>query len=134
MANIGQRLTQDMVQEHCYKCGVEFWMPRILYNTARGDKKHSFYCPNGHGQVYSESEADVLRRERDRLMQSVAQRDDQIAVMDRQIIAAKGQITKLRKRASAGTCPCCRRSFTNMARHMKSKHPDFGNPSLSVVA
>lgn len=25
----------------------------------------------------------------------------------------------------AGMCPCCRRTFKQLAEHMKSKHPDF---------
>ena len=28
--------------------------------------------------------------------------------------------------AKAGTCPCCNRTFTNLARHMASKHKDVG--------
>jgi hypothetical protein len=34
-------------------------------------------------------------------------------------------VTKLKKRTSAGTCPCCTRTFANMAEHMKKQHPDF---------
>jgi len=29
---------------------------------------------------------------------------------------------RLRKRAAAGTCPCCKRSFSNMAEHIKRRH------------
>jgi hypothetical protein len=28
-------------------------------------------------------------------------------------------------RVSAGVCPCCNRTFQNVARHMKTKHPDI---------
>lgn len=135
MAAVSDRLVPSMVQEHCYKCAVEFWMPQTLYNTARRDKQQ-FFCPNGHGQAYVESEADKFRLERDRLAQQVAQRDDAIRDKERELVAAKGQITKLRKRASAGSCPCCKRTFSNMAAHMKTKHPDFKAepPALKVVA
>jgi hypothetical protein len=83
-------------------------------------------------QAFVKSETDNLRRERDLLKQQLAQKDDEIKWQrehrlgaERRVIAAKGQITKLKKRAKAGTCPCCKRTFHNMAEHMKTKHPDF---------
>ena len=29
-----------------------------------------------------------------------------------------------------GVCPCCTRTFPNLAAHMKTKHPDFGAPMM----
>lgn len=115
----------------CGECGIEFDVPET-WRAARQESKDTFYCPNGHSRVYLESEADKLRRERDRLAQQIAQKDDEIKwqrdlrqATERQVSAAKGQITKLKKRASAGVCPCCNRTFANMAAHMKTKHPDM---------
>ncbi len=34
-------------------------------------------------------------------------------------------MTKVKKRAANGVCPCCNRTFSDLARHMKAKHPDF---------
>jgi hypothetical protein len=31
----------------------------------------------------------------------------------------------MRKRIQSGVCPCCNRTFENLGRHMKSKHPAF---------
>ena len=39
--------------------------------------------------------------------------------------ATKGQLTRARKRAANGVCPCCHRSFENVARHVAKQHPDF---------
>lgn len=39
--------------------------------------------------------------------------------------ATRGHLTRARKRAAAGLCPCCNRSFQNLRRHMKTKHQDF---------
>ncbi len=54
----------------CYKCGVTFQMTTAVYNRRYRDGK-SFYCPNGHGQVYSRRqdseeklEAEVARLKR----------------------------------------------------------------------
>lgn len=39
--------------------------------------------------------------------------------------AAVGQVTKLKNRVGHGVCPCCNRSFGNLARHIESEHPTF---------
>jgi DNA repair exonuclease SbcCD ATPase subunit len=119
----------------CCQCKTNIVLPKELYEVAKtGAPKVTFYCPYGHAQVFAkgETEADKLRRERDRLAQQVAQRDDEIKWQkdqrehsERQLSAARGQITKIKKRSSAGTCPCCSRTFANMAEHMKHQHPEF---------
>jgi hypothetical protein len=68
---------------------------------------------------------DKLRQERDQLKQALAQKDDEIKKQRDLVIAGKAQVTKLKKRASAGVCPCCNRTFSNMARHMAHQHPEF---------
>lgn len=120
-----------MAQIFCCDCGVEFHLAESFKKDLITSKKQ-FFCPNGHAQSYRENEADRLRRERDRLAQQIAQKDDEISwqrkqreAAERQVTAAKGQITKLKKRAKAGICPCCNRSFSNMAAHMATKHPDM---------
>lgn len=116
----------------CGECGCEFYMPTVMYDARRQDKK-TFHCPNGHARCFRESDADVLRRERDRLQQRLACKDDEIAHQRNQITALKGQATKLKKRIKAGVCPCCTRSFTNLKRHMESKHPDYDPAANNIV-
>ena len=120
-----------MINITCCNCGIIFGVPDQWLSSRRDDKR-TFYCPNGHGQSFTESEADRLRRERDRLQQQIAQKDDEIKwqrehrqAAERRVTAAKGQITRLKKRAKGGICPCCKRTFQNMAEHMKTQHPDF---------
>lgn len=102
----------------CPKCGIEYAMPKNFIQECQKDPKQFFYCPNGHGRHFSESEADKLRRDRDRLQQQVAERDDQIAAKER-------EIKRMKKRQAAGTCPCCQRTFANMNTHMRKQHPEF---------
>lgn len=101
----------------------------------------SFYCLHGHSNVYreGESELDKIRRERDRLKQQAAQKDDELRWArqseQRQREEAqhqrnrangyKGHATRITKRAKAGICPCCNRHFTALERHMATKHPEF---------
>lgn len=39
--------------------------------------------------------------------------------------AARGQVTRLKRRAANGVCPCCTRTFADLKRHMANQHPDF---------
>lgn len=118
-------------EQDCIKCGVRFGVP-IGFTANRRKDKGSFYCPNGHSMAYTESEEDRLRRERDKLKQNEAwyesrlkEERDSREQAERRVSAARGQITKLKKRASNGVCPCCNRTFSDLARHMHSKHPGF---------
>ena len=106
-------------------CGMAFAVPEKLYTNCQNNPGDTFHCPAGHTNVFRESPADILRRERDLLMQRLAQKDDELKLQNNRLKAAKGEITKLKKRASVGLCPCCNRSFTNLNRHMTTKHPDF---------
>lgn len=100
----------------CCNCGIEFGLRSEWNDRLMADGNKWFYCPSGHRQHYTETVSDRLRRERDRLKQQLAQKDDEIA-------AAKKEAERLAKRTKAGLCPCCNRSFTNLKRHMASKHP-----------
>lgn len=113
-----------MGQITCGKCGIVFAMPD-RYESARREDGATFYCPNGHPRAFVDSETDKLRRERDLLKQQMAQKDDQLNRAETLAAAAKSQVAKLKKRAKSGTCPCCNRTFSNMAAHMKTKHPEF---------
>lgn len=86
---------------------------------------------NGHSMSYAENEADRLRRERDNLKQQMARveeernraykwGEDEAAARRK----AEGELKQMQKRVHAGVCPCCNRTFANVARHMQSKHPD----------
>lgn len=126
-----------MIGVSCW-CGLPFSMPKSL-NAECLRNGTNFHCPLGHSITYADTETDKLRRERDRLKQKIAQRDDEIknwadmaTAEKRRASALKGQLTKTRKRVQAGVCPCCNRTFQNLARHMNSKHPDF-EPSVDDI-
>jgi hypothetical protein len=134
----------DMVVEQCCNCGLAFAMTadfrkRMLDSRVKG-RGTTFYCPAGHPQWYTgETEADKLRRERDRLKQNQAYLEDRRREAeeraDHQAARArgyKGHAAKLTKRAKAGVCPCCQRSFENLRRHMEHEHPKFGEVTIST--
>jgi septal ring factor EnvC (AmiA/AmiB activator) len=118
-------------QLNCSTCGITFGVPQGYLDNRRNDKA-VFYCPNGHSMSYHESEADLLRRERDRLKQQQARLEEENAAVRLALDFARDRMQhaeaankRLKKRSSAGTCPCCSRTFANMAEHMKRQHPAF---------
>lgn len=124
-------LSYEMHQ--CITCGVLVVLPqeRVAHSRKVGGY---FHCTNGHSQGWSKDECDdaKVRRERDRLAQRVAERDDEIKrqrllreTTERQLAATRGVVTRIRNRVGKGVCPCCTRSFGNLARHMATQHPTF---------
>lgn len=80
MSAIGINYTVEttMVTEQCCNCGMLFAVTSDYQKRRRQDRAR-FFCPEGHGQSYSgETEAEKLRRERDRLKQDAARLEDQI--------------------------------------------------------
>ena len=122
----------DYVAITCGQCGLRFFVPRIWDQGRRQDHR-SFVCMNGHTLTYTgENEAEKLRRERDRLRQEIARVEEtttewqrQAQENARQASAAKAQVTKIKKRVGHGVCPCCNRTFGNLAAHIAQKHPTF---------
>lgn len=116
----------------CITCGVVYTIPKTQVEHQR--KVGGFHtCCNGHSQGWntSESEDAHIRRERDRLKQQIAQKDDEIAAERRRTDEVRKTVVKLQKRAKAGVCPCCNRSVRQMALHMKTKHPEFKAESVA---
>lgn len=131
------QLDGEHVVETCPECKTQHTLPIELYRTARaqrGSKGVQVHCPHGHTWHYveGESESDRLRRENQRLKQREAHLNDCLAYQEHetekaknQARAFKGHNTRLKNRAANGVCPCCNRTFSNLAQHMKTKHPDF---------
>ena len=108
----------------CGECGIEFTVPQHFYDERRKTGK-GWHCPNGHPRVFRESDADKFRRERDQARQELARVEQEREDQRKRAEKAEHREKKLKKRTSAGTCPCCSRTFSNMAEHMKRQHPEF---------
>lgn len=134
----------------CCQCQEEFWLTdethAVLQRSSQG-----FHCPWGHSLVFpaGKSESDKLRdqlaeerRQRQRAEQRVAmeadgrrEAEEQAKHERRRANGYKGHATRITKRAKAGICPCCNRTFAQLARHMATKHPQFTPmpPELEVI-
>ena len=95
----------------CYRCKCEFTIPNALYTAARASDKIGFWCPYGHEQHFPSAEAiseyEKIRRERDRLAQRLAQKDDDIRLekearlaAERSAAAARGLVNNAENPAS----------------------------------
>jgi len=118
----------------CYLCRSEIYLPDSLYDAACRSSAINFYCPFGHQQhfVQGDTTETELRRERDMLKQQIArvehERDLATREANEQTERAKkaeAASKRLKKRAAAGTCPCCSRTFANMSAHMLHEHPGW---------
>lgn len=116
----------------CWSCGVNFAVQRSYAANLKAKEK-TFHCPNGCRLSWGESEATILRRERDLLKQRIAQKDDEMRAARERLEKQQKQYRRLEKRTAAGTCPCCKRTFSNMSRHMASQHPEFVRDHTQAV-
>ncbi len=117
--------TTQLKEMHCGTCGIPFAMPQDVYDNKQREGGN-FYCPNGCCRGWSENEADRLRKK-------LAERERELTQAKSDTLRAtleKGEAEKARveaerklKRSNKGVCTCCNRSFINLARHMKTKHP-----------
>lgn len=118
--------TTTLITTSCW-CGIALAIPRSLYNEAN-DSGKSIYCPIGHTFVFGGTFKEQLEQERQarqRAERRAQANRDLLAAEERSHAATRGHLTRHRKRAEAGVCPCCNRTFQQLARHMKNKHPDF---------
>lgn len=120
-----------LVTHQCGECGITFAMPDH-FRDQRRETGQGFYCPNGHCRVFTETEAARLRRElaaskrRQEWAESRATHErDQREAAERSNSALRGVVTRTKRRAAAGVCQCCSRTFQDVARHMASQHPNY---------
>jgi hypothetical protein len=134
----------DTLEVHiCPTCFVAYAIPKAM-SARKHEDGSNWFCPNGHHVVFSKSlkdKLDEVRRERDRLKQNEAYYEQRAAEQERELKHAKrvattlkGRVTKITKRVGHGVCPCCNRTFQQLARHMSAKHPDFRTVQESEAA
>jgi len=118
-------IATKFVVEECCNCGILFAMTENFKDRKLNDHK-SFYCPEGHGQHYTaKSESDKLREVLRREELERQQAEEMLKAERKAHKATKKQKTRLETRVANGVCPCCNRTFKQLARHMKSKHPHY---------
>lgn len=120
--------TETFAVEHCCRCGVPFAMTADFQRRRLSDRDN-FYCPAGHPQYYiGERDADRAQRLASQLDMERTRRQQAEKTADYALRARKAVSTRLRKvkqRVGHGVCPCCNRTFRQLADHMATKHPGY---------
>ncbi len=112
----------------CGNCGIVFYVPESWYlkRVSGEGGSRDFTCPNGHARYFiGETEAQRLKRELEAANKAKNEATAKMWQAQAAQQKAEEKNRKLTKRASAGVCPCCNRTVSQMARHMKTKHPDW---------
>jgi hypothetical protein len=124
--------TITLETEICCNCGIPFAMPSDFRSVCLNDPLKFFYCPNGHRQHYEKSRESRLREEAEAQLRAKnlelekAERQLWTETQERQRqerIAKKG--ARDLKRLHNGVCSCCKRTFSNLAEHIKTEHPEL---------
>jgi hypothetical protein len=104
---------------HCASCGTAFGV-LASYQVDRRRDHAVFYCPNGHNNFYPQkTEAENLKEELKRKEQELADKVIEKIEIQNELNTANSKLERVHK----GTCPCCKRSFKDLSKHMQTKHP-----------
>ncbi len=115
-----------------FTCGHDVWLSERMANQRRRDHQ-SIWCPLcGITNVFKdESDVEAARRQRDEAKKAQKEAEWEAQAARNQARAIKAANTKLKKRISAGVCPCCHRSFKQLRQHMARMHPDYSGEDKS---
>ena len=125
----------------CANCGIGFAIPEHFETKRRADHAN-FYCPSGHSNHWPhQTEAEKLRaavasqKQIAELWQRRHEASQREAVaVGHQLRSTKGVVTRIKRRVAHGVCPCCQRTFADLARHMNGQHPEFAPASPGLPA
>ena len=121
--------TGELVVTTCW-CGIQFAMPSALMRWHKDSEKNTTYCPLGHAGVIRESTSQKLEAAQARQRHL----EDQLQAAEADAETARVQLLRARHRFANGVCPCCNRSFPNVANHIKSQHPHYDPADLEGLS
>jgi hypothetical protein len=119
---------------HCGECGGSYAINE-RYRRQKEEQGGTWTCPYCKcGWGYVKSELDRAREQLQRTQTELRLANDRKEYyrnesehFRRSRDGIKGVLTKVKRRVGKGTCPCCKRHFVNVERHMKVKHPTFAD-------
>jgi len=121
------QMATALVVVFCPTCNIPHGIPDEMQRRAHYWKERvSIHCPNGHGWHYTrdKNEEDRLRAQLESEAKALARTQDLLNAEKASHSATKGQLTKAKKRAEAGMCPHCKRTFQQVQRHIANKHTE----------
>ena len=111
----------------CGKCGGVFALNETFLNHARQNigEYHCPYCKTSWG--WYKSDAQKLREQLEATETLLRKTKCEVLNARQECDCLRADKTKIEKklaRVHKGVCPCCKRSFQNLQRHMATKHAD----------
>lgn len=127
------QFTVTFVIEECCNCHMQFAVTQDFQQRRQRDHAR-FYCPSGHGMSYNgPSDIEKLKREKaeaeNRLQAQINEARHAQLVAEKERDSERRKRRKVEKRVAGGACPCCNRTFGDLAAHMKCKHKEFALPA-----
>lgn len=125
-------LNVDLVAVDCGECGGTYAINE-RYNRQKQENGGTWNCPYckvSWGYVKSEVTKlkEKLEAEYQRRMREQQKHDQTKAALkdtENQRRAEKAAKTRIKNRVASGICPCCNRTFKDLAAHMATKHPSY---------
>lgn len=122
---------ETLVVEQCCNCSCWFAMPKDFRDRCL-DVGGTFYCPHGHPQSFTtprnkalKDQVERLEKDYQRAKDYIQEKNNQIQQLGYSVRALKAAKTKIINRVKNGVCPCCNRTFIDLQKHFKSKHPEL---------
>lgn len=126
MGNLKYNYSFSFVQVTTSCCNVAFMMLSSMRDNLQ-ESHERFYCPQCGGNQYWPQESDTEKLERrlkfEKRRRESAERGEKYQANCAR--AQKAAKTRIKNRIANGVCPCCNRTFKQLAAHMKRKHPDY---------
>ena len=120
-------ISVQLTEINCGVCGGVYAV-NAMFHKHKQDKGGYWTCPYCKCDWgFDKSETELARTQRE-LEEERKRRNDALARANEAAAArdkAERALKRHKTRAKNGVCPCCKRTFKQLARHMKSKHPEF---------
>lgn len=109
----------------CGECGGTYAINE-RYRRQRAETGGLWNCPYCKvGWGYCESALNKSKKELERTIKDLEQTQFQLRASKCELLNEQANREKVEKkltRVKKGMCPCCNRFFTNLSRHMATKH------------
>ena len=109
----------------CRTCGVPFAFPRSLKENLWQNGGY-YSCPNGHrwgwNTGHQQDEIEKRQAEIVRLQEIISVEQLRSRRLENDLLDKVKEAKRLARRAKAGVCSQCHRSFINVAQHMATQH------------
>ena len=124
--NTALQLPVTLTSVDCGVCGGVYAILERHRAWCRQNGKawHCPYCQTGWGFA-GNGEVDRLRKELEQERERKAAALSRANEAEKNLASAVRKHSRLQSRVAAGTCPCCQRTFKQLAAHMMRKHPDY---------